>query len=442
MDRGVEEEKLRLAGGVELPASLDTPQKIDNPKKKESDSLSEWRKIEFDGVAGRITSEKLSVEVDGVRATIRVLVADFREEGDEEQNVVISFTGFPGLNEGLRSEYLRGEFDKPASQASLGLASFEKAAQSRGLLFIPELQTLPVDKRKKKQSFLTDAVVIRRGIEETMARRSADRPMKSLAESEELSLSGYSNGAGEAGAFAAVLSEEMKDKAGRINLRLYSLVGIVPVPDIATSFGKEVWAITLVELAQRYEKLFGVKHDPNTREGQRELLAGVGKMLTTAEGRGKFWGEVKKSLKGGQEGGNLQIGIDLIKKVQKDVAGLIPHLGKYENVEYPSGWGKNVDLELVVPRFDRIFWSLLEETSFEVARKMGCAEQLMGAVAAVPEYYQKMPVIPGRWWRGLFPNIGSFKMAVVGEKLGEPLSTHTGVVGGSRKFAKAVLAEY
>ncbi len=254
--------------GVELPPGLERPQKIDNSRKKELDSLPVWREIEYNGIKGRITSEKMTVEVEGVRAVVRVMVADFRKPEIDGQKVVINCAGFQGLNEGVRGEYLRGEFTKPASQASLEIDGFERAAREGGLLFIPELQTLPVDRRKKKQTFLADAAILLEAIEDTMKKRSPDRPMKPMSQSDEVTLTGFSNGAGEAGASAAKLSEAMAEGSGKIKLRLYSLIGLVPVPDMVRSFGQEVWAIAMLEVATRLEAVYGVKHDPITKEGQ------------------------------------------------------------------------------------------------------------------------------------------------------------------------------
>ncbi len=166
----------------------------------------------------------------------------------------------------------------------------------------------------------------------------------------------------------------------------------------------------------------------------------MGQVLASAEGRGKFLAEIRKSLQGGQEGGNLQIGIDLIGKIMKDAVGVIPHLGKFDNPDYATKWGNNVDLELVVPRYDRIFWDKLGMAVEEAGREGvggGPGEMVVQLNLEGPP-----AVIPGGWWRSRFPGVGSFKMAVLGEKLSDQLATHTGVTFNAGAFIGADLMEY
>lgn len=414
-----------------LPESLRSAQKIDNLKKKEPDSLSEWREIEFDGVKGRITSEVVKVEVDGVKSEMRLLVADFRDPKGVEQNIVVNFCGFPGLNEAVRGEFLRGKFDQSAGKSSLDIDGFARAAEARGVLFIPELQVLPVDRRNRKQTFRTDGAIIARGIE--MVGQKRGMKMKHLAESDRVSLVGISNGAGEAGALAALLSES--EAPPKILLRMYSLIGVVPVPDMVSAFGKEIWTIAMLEVAVRYKAVFGVEYDANTAPGQKELLTALLGVLKSSEGRGKFIGEVNKSLKGGQEGGNLQIGIDLINKIRKDVLGLAPHLQKFDNPDYLLGIGKNVEVELIVPKYDGIFRAGLQKALLDLAGQGGGegeAIEILGAFGGdIP------PVIPGKRWRGLLPNAGKLRMAVLGRDLTDPLSRHTGAMVTAGEFIQA-----
>lgn len=428
-DGGIEVIKVQAG----LPESLRSAQKIDNPKKKEPDSLQGWREVEFDGVRGKVTSELVEVEVDGVRSRLRALVADFREAESQEQNITLNFCGFPGLNEELRGELLRGEFDRPIVRASLDVDGFARAAKARGILIIPELQVLPVDRRKRKQTFRTDGAIIARGIE--MVAKKRNMGTKPLAESNQIDLIGISNGVGEAGALAAKLSQESKDS--RILLRMYSLVGLVPVADMVSAFGKEIWTIAMLEVAARYKAVFGVEYDAIMVAGQKQLLTALLGVFRSSEGRRKFVGEVRKSLKGGQEGGNLQIGLDLINKVTKDVVGLLPHMQKFDNPDYLPGIGRNVEVELIVPKHDGIFRDGLYKAFLELVEQGGggveVVEMLTGAFGGdIP------PVVPGRWWRELLPNAGKLKMAVLGGDLTDPLSRHTGPMVAADKFIAAV----
>jgi len=417
----------------ELPPSLGRLQTIDNSKKTEA-NITEWRDVFFEGVPGKVRSDFVEVEVDGVRSKIRILIADFRDEYSDEQNVVINFTGFPGLNEGVRKKMLNGLYDESDVLASLDRDGLSRAASGKGLLIIPELQTLPVNRREKKQTFLLDAKMIEVGIDKVTEMSFDDRRKpKPISESTNVTLLGYSNGAGEAGAMAALLSGK-GNVEGKIKLRLYSLIGVVPVPDMIPAFGREVWSIAMLEVATRYNRVFGTNFNGET--DRKEILTELAKKLTTSEGRQLFLREVLSSLKGGEEGGNLQIGVDLMRRISKDVVGVLPHLRKYDNTEYLNSLGGNVNVELVVPRYDKIFWNKLMETMYQAAILDNKTDEIVDVLSTM--YENGIPeVIEGAWWKALFPRAESVALEIMGEKRTDPESTHTGVVISAKKFIEA-----
>lgn len=413
-------------GGLRFPESLAKGQNIDNLRAKEPDDMAEWREVEYGGVNGKIISRLVEVEgEEGVKTKLRLLVADFRKEDDSKLNVVVNCCGFPGLNEDVRREFLHGEFDRSFSKSSLDIDGIARAARERGILYIPDLFILPIDRKKRKQSFKTDANVIAAGIWKVRG---------NLNKAAKVTLIGISNGAGEAGALAAQLSKE--NQASKILLRMYSLIGVVPVPDMVSAFGKEIWSIAMQEVADRYEEEYKVPHDVTNVEGQKGLLRDLLAVLRTKVGREKFINQVKASLRGGQEGGNLQVGIDMIKKIMKDVRGILPHLGKFENPDYLAEIGPNVEVELVVPKYDGVFRDRLQAVIMAGAETAGCAdeakdlvEDVMGGLFAVS---------PGKWLRRILPGASEIRMAVLGESLTDPLARHTGPLIGAGDFIDAV----
>jgi hypothetical protein len=372
----------------------------------------------------------------GVRAKSRVLMVDFRDKDtdpEEKNKVYIGCSGFPGVSGQVRDAVLDGNLSDPKVKADLDFLMIQRAKENHGVAILPEMHRLP--KGQGTPSFTWDGEAVLLSAEEFSRVASPGQGIEFKTNVSHVSFSGYSNGAGEAGAAAVRLCKTYPGGSGpeSIDIRFYSLIGVVPVESVAKAFGQEVWGLAMVEVADR---LYKAQSDPDHPPGEgisppehfdtslpgndKKLIAEVIRFIRQEpDGWNRFLKEVKASAKA-EEGGNLQIGIDLVKKIIRDLPGLPDHMKKYSRTEDLAGLDNRVDVELVLPANDRMMWAGLR-------RKISDLENVDPALLSFTDMAEIFHINPD-WegWNGLFPNAKSIKVASVGTGILDPAGTHTG----------------
>jgi hypothetical protein len=415
------------------------PQGSYRPENRGPVSGIQSREGEVDGRKFTVSSGFVEVSSEsGVKAKARVLMVDFRDKDpdpSEKNQVYVGCSGFPGISGSMRESVVAGNLSEPKVTNDLDFLMIKAAKENHGVAILPEMHRLP--KGTGSASFDWDGETVLLAAEKFSEAAAPGKGLDFRNNVSHVSLSGYSNGAGEAGAAAVSLCKQYPEKSGfgpdTIDVRFYSLIGIVPVENVAAAFGQEVWGLAMVEVADRlYKAQSDPLHPPadgtsppehfdtSIPGNDKKLLAEVVRFIwKEPEGWNRFLREVKASA-GAEDGGNLQIGIDLVKKLLRDPGGLPEHMRKYGTELDMSELDSRVAVELVLPANDRMMWNGLH-------RKMSDLKDVDPSAFSFTDLAGIFRIDPG-WegWSNLFPHAKSLKVASVGGGLLDPAGTHTG----------------
>jgi len=307
------------------------------------ESIEQEKKKTFEGseCIFHITDRVIKTE-DGKEHKARVSVVDFRKERaeGEREEVVIHTHGLGGSSRKFNDAFEAGDFDSVSD--TLEYQAIKEAKEKGGVFVQVQFREFP--KLKADESFREDAhLVLAFARQEGVDIRTAN-----------VTLNGYSEGAGVARQAAQIVQEEQGPNTDFENtLRLFSLTETVPVEGVDKHFSKHIWDVVVKEAARRVNDVYPDRRvldkEISTTREQFKLIGMIVFELTMGEEKEKAFEQLKQALNG-----NIPLLADVLTRMSYDFWNSSRQMKKFAKEE-PIDLDERWKIEMRLPVADDVY---------------------------------------------------------------------------------------